>query len=1193
MPLWKSRRFPRPVRSRASVPTATQRLESRVLLSHLPGHDPVIELRFDEPIDATTVTDSATAGGVTTGTLTGDVMPVIQSTGPSPAGGNYIHFDGNGVFRGSGGRVDLSELLTPLLGRSTTLGFWIRTTQVGDTATWRAPGVAGAEQEGGVDDIFWGNLDPEGRVRVQTGISGITASTPVNTGEWIHVVQTRDAATGRARTYVNGAFVSEAFTDPGNIGAEFRAIGATTDLQNDNSTVTGYNYLNGDLDQVEIFSRELTPQEVARFYGAPAATPPAAPAPLNATASTATLVTLTYTNVANEAGYSILRSASAGGPFAIIGTMGTDQTTFLDRTVQPSTQYFYQVVAFNAAGDSAPASANVTTPAPLVEPVIIYNFNEGTGDRIEDTSPENVDNDGTLVADFNLPEFRTVNPSPGGGSYLHFEGDGRFKGFGGRVDADELLTPLLGNIATLGYYIRTEQVGHADTWQAPGVAGAEQAGGPDDVFWGNLDPEGRARVQAGLGPISSTPPINTNEWFHVVHTRNSANGMLRTYVNGVLVSEVLGTRGAIRSAFRAIGATTDVANDLVTVEGYNYLTGDLDQVEIFDREVGPQEIARRYGAPAGAVPAAPTPATATANSPTQITVTFTNVANEAGYAILRSTSASGTFLPVGTVGPDQTSFVDTGLSPSTQYFYRVVAFNRAGDSAPAAANATTQAPTRNPVVVYNFNEGSGDTVTNTGSGGAAYNGTPTGDQAPTFQSATPSPAGGAYMHFAVTGPGPQAGAPTFMNTGGRVDSETLLNPILGATSSLGFYIRTEQVGHTDTWRAPGVAGAEQASGTDDIFWGNLDREGRARIQTGISPISASTPVNTGQWIHVLQTRNATTGRARTYVNGVFVSEAFTDSGVRGANFRAIGATTDLANDNATVTGYNYLNGDLDQVEIYDRELSPEEIALFYGAAAPPQVTQVYLSGASWSASFKNYLAAQGLGSATLGFAVPAGADQLDERPWTNLNQVSITFSTDVQVDAADLAIRGVRVANYVLDPAAFTYSAATKTATWKLAGTTVFANDKILLDLNGDGPDGVKTAAGALLDGDWINPVGAAAGGDAWPSGDGSAGGDFRFRVNILPGDVTRSGSVLADDFSDVKRKFFTTPANPGTGAAAYTAYHDVDGSGGILANDFSLVKARFFNTLPSGEPTILSGLAAGARSSARRCAAWSWAVED
>src|SRR4029079_13116546 len=128
------------------------------------------------------------------------------------------------------------------------------------------------------------------------------------------------------------------------------------------------------------------------------------------------------------------------------------------------------------------------------------------------------------------------------------------------------------------------------------------------------------------------------------------------------------------------------------------------------------------------------------------------------------------------------------------------------------------------------------------------------------------------------------------------------------------------------------------------FWGNLDTEGRARIQTGVSPISASTPVNTGQWFDVTQTRNAATGRARTYVNGLLVSEANTDPGVRGANFRAIGATTDLANDKTSIQSYNCVDADLAQVEIFDRELSPEEVAQFYAAAPAPEVTSVHISG---------------------------------------------------------------------------------------------------------------------------------------------------------------------------------------------------------------------------------------------------------
>jgi len=52
-----------------------------------------------------------------------------------------------------------------------------------------------------------------------------------------------------------------------------------------------------------------------------------------------------------------------------------------------------------------------------------------------------------------------------------------------------------------------------------------------------------------------------------------------------------------------------------------------------------------------------------------------------------------------------------------------------------------------------------------------------------------------------------------------------------------------------------------------------------------------------------------------------------------------------------------------------------------------------------------------------------------------------------------------------------------------------------------------------------------------------------------------------------VKQKFFSGASNPGSGASAYSIFHDVNGSGSILADDFSAVKSRFFNTLPGGVP--------------------------
>jgi hypothetical protein len=59
---------------------------------------------------------------------------------------------------------------------------------------------------------------------------------------------------------------------------------------------------------------------------------------------------------------------------------------------------------------------------------------------------------------------------------------------------------------------------------------------------------------------------------------------------------------------------------------------------------------------------------------------------------------------------------------------------------------------------------------------------------------------------------------------------------------------------------------------------------------------------------------------------------------------------------------------------------------------------------------------------------------------------------------------------------------------------------------------------------------------------------------------VNQFGSVLAGDYAGVNTDLTTTDAS-------YSPLYDVDGSGSVLANDFSEVKKRFFDALPG--PTV------------------------
>ena len=231
----------------------------------------------------------------------------------------------------------------------------------------------------------------------------------------------------------------------------------------------------------------------------------------------------------------------------------------------------------------------------------------------------------------------------------------------------------------------------------------------------------------------------------------------------------------------------------------------------------------------------------------------------------------------------------------------------------------------------------------------------------------------------------------------------------------------------------------------------------------------------------------------------------------------------------------------------------------------PTVTAIYVRGSSWASGYLSFLAANmGGSSATYGYAIPVGSGtaQLQTLPWRNLNQISLAFSEEVSVSQAQFAIVG-SVGSYSVS--GFSYSSADRVATWSLSAA--IGPDKLYVALPGSGATPVTDAAANSLDGEWTNPSSYTDAGStsSFPSGNGTAGGDFAFRFDVLPGDST-GGSLGKVNVADVAQS-----KSRSTLAVSSSSYRsDFDGNNLINVADVAYVKSKSsIYSLPVDPPVL------------------------
>lgn len=153
--------------------------------------------------------------------------------------------------------VQISVNMAPVLGASSTLSFWMKSTQVGNNTQWLAPGITGVEQNAGSNDIFFGWIDAAGFIGVTAGNGANVKSTfVVNNNAWRHVSISRNPSSGVVSFYINGVLAGSAASEVGVKTTAFNLLGEIMDTGG-----TPVNY-NGYLDEVRVFNSILNSDRI-------------------------------------------------------------------------------------------------------------------------------------------------------------------------------------------------------------------------------------------------------------------------------------------------------------------------------------------------------------------------------------------------------------------------------------------------------------------------------------------------------------------------------------------------------------------------------------------------------------------------------------------------------------------------------------------------------------------------------------------------------------------------------------------------------------------------------------------------------------------------------------------------------------------------------------------------------------------
>ncbi len=484
--------------------------------------------------------------------------------------------------------------------------------------------------------------------------------------------------------------------------------------------------------EVEAFNTAAGDSAFSNVASAATSSSMAAPSSLTATAASNTQINLAWTNNdgGSATGYDIDQSTTGFSGWSQIATVASGVHAYTNTGLSEGIQYFYEVQAFNGTTTSG-FSATANTVTTLAAPSALSATTASTSQ----INLSWTDNDGGAATGYNIDRSTT---STGGFTQIATVGAGVSaytntgltdgSKFFYEVDAvDAFTTSAFSNIANAVTQLAapsglaaaagsTTSINLSCTDNDAGVATAynidrstTSTGGFSQIA--TVGSGATAYTNTGLAEgalyfyeVDASDALTTSAFSSIANAVTTLAAPSGLSASAVSISQINLTwtdnDGGAATAYdidRSTNSTTGFAQIATVGTGATaYTNTGLSEGTKYYYEIlaANSVTTSAFSAVTGATTTitAPSGLSATTASTTQINLGWTN--NDAGtataYDIDRSTTSTGGFAQIATVGAGVTAYTNTGLTDGTQYFYEVAAADAATTSAFSnIANAIT------------------------------------------------------------------------------------------------------------------------------------------------------------------------------------------------------------------------------------------------------------------------------------------------------------------------------------------------------------------------------------------------------------------------------------------------------------------------------------------------------------------------